>query len=154
MLPFRSASKFTFFTISAAPFFGNMDISALRFTFKSYGFSSACSHLFDTPAQTLCSDRMKLNDHPLMSHKGLRNWPPSFLAFNHEDRLAGELGILRHVMADQTDMNRVFLLTEYDGLGYVGCVQFDDKEFCSRIATVFRNSIGKPLKEIGEFEIV
>jgi hypothetical protein len=44
--------------------------------------------------------RMLLRDHPLMSYKGLRSWPPAWLWMhgeeNHHPR--GEIGLLREVV--------------------------------------------------------
>src|SRR4030095_10234459 len=67
----------------------------------------------------------QLRDCPLMSHRGTRNWPPTWnktsggsLAGPYET-LLGEIGTLKQVILSKFD-NTCHLLIEFRGMTYVG----------------------------------
>ena len=99
---------------------------------------------------------MLLRDHPLMSYRSVRNWPP---VWNDIDRpgkksLRGEVGILKKVMLSNIQFaNRCFLYIDYEGSSYIGCLLFDDKAFCSQIAKLLQGHCGRSLSEIGGLDL-
>ena len=95
---------------------------------------------------------MQLRDHPLMSFGGKPNWPPLWVASTDSTTLAGEIGILKHVISDITSDHRCFLMMEHDGKGYVGILKFHDAAFCSLVCALFNRYIGRSIKEIGDLD--
>ncbi len=99
---------------------------------------------------------MLLRDHPLMSYRSVRNWPP---VWNDIDRpgkksLRGEVGILKKVMLSNIQFaNRGFLYIDYEDSSYIGCLLFDDKAFCSQIAKLLQGHCGRSLPEIGGLDL-
>jgi hypothetical protein len=61
----------------------------------------------------LKEEEMKLRDHPLMSYKGIRHWPPAWLwRCGHESTFPeGEVGILKEVLSSTAPpSNSCFLI--------------------------------------------
>jgi len=78
---------------------------------------------------------MKLRTHPLMSYRGVSNWPSAWVGTNERHKpLRGERGILQDVVPSQTEnASRFFLVIEDEGSQYVGCLLFQDLSFCRQI---------------------
>jgi hypothetical protein len=79
---------------------------------------------------------MLLRDHPLMSYRDNRSWPPAWVWIDgrEDKRPKGELGILRSVFLSKIQRaNRCFLLIRYEESSYMGCLLFDDETFCGQI---------------------
>jgi hypothetical protein len=57
---------------------------------------------------------MLLRDHPLMSYKGNRSWPPawSWLGERINRHPKGEVGLLKEVKAISNSFDRCFLIIE------------------------------------------
>jgi hypothetical protein len=95
---------------------------------------------------------MQLRDHPLMSYRTVRNWPPTWTR-SGEHIITGEIGILKQVNGDSALCNRCFLVIEHKGLRYVGALLFSDVMFCLSIRKLLKNYIGQPIKEIGDLDL-
>jgi hypothetical protein len=82
---------------------------------------------------------VKLRDHPLMSYRGMRSWPPTWGAHNANPckvnwaRQPKSSRIIRP--------NRCYLFIEHDGGGYIGALLCDDNMFCSLIGQILRDHI-------------
>jgi hypothetical protein len=99
---------------------------------------------------------MKLRNHPLMSCRGMRNWPPAWLwrDGSEDTRPAGEVGLLRHVILSDIDPpKRCFLVMEHMGAEYIGYLSFENSAFCREIYRVLRDHCGNPINEIGDVDI-
>jgi hypothetical protein len=80
---------------------------------------------------------VKLSDHPLMSHRGVHNWPPvwSHGTGKNQKVVMGEIGILRYVHSVNPEAKKFYLVIEYENENYVGTLIFDDLAFCHQIPT-------------------
>jgi len=99
---------------------------------------------------------MLLRDHPLMSYRGVVNWPPTWVWLDgpKEEYPKGELGILKSVLLSTVDRpNRCFLLIRYQDSSYLGCLLFDDHAFCSQIVNILRSHCDYPIAEIGSLDL-
>jgi hypothetical protein len=102
---------------------------------------------------------MQLRDCPLMSYRGVCNWPPTWnktsggsLAGPYET-LVGEIGTLKQVILSKFD-NTCHLLIEFSGMTYVGTLVFDDAMFCRQLCELLQNHyLGKSIKEIGDADV-
>ena len=98
---------------------------------------------------------MQLRDHPLMSYRGLPNWPPVWT--NSYDRVVkrvkGEIGRLKHVILHPQMPTRCFLVIEHKDEAYTGCLLFDDLAFCQQIAARLDFYRGRSIKEIGDLDL-
>ena len=85
---------------------------------------------------------MKLRAHPLMSYRGVSNWPPVWVGTNHKNEpLRGEVGILEDVVPSQTEnASRFFLRIEDEGWRYVGCLLFEDLSFCRQFTNYLQTN--------------
>jgi hypothetical protein len=73
---------------------------------------------------------MQLRDDPLMSYRGLSNWPPVWTRIRGGENKHpnGEVGILREVLWSTIQLrprDSFFLGVEYGGTVYMGCLLFD-----------------------------
>jgi hypothetical protein len=97
---------------------------------------------------------MKLRDHPLISFKGVRSWPPVW--FDAElvpgKMIKGEVGILTDVVMRELELCRVFLTIRYQGGSFIGVLFFDDQPFCLKVYKFLKACIGKEIKNIGDME--
>jgi len=101
---------------------------------------------------------MQLRDHPLMSYKGLSNWPPVWTrirggANQHPN---GEVGILREILWSPIQLRpreRFFLVVEYEGTVYMGCLLFDDAAFCLEMQQLLRDYCGCSIASVGALDV-
>jgi hypothetical protein len=66
---------------------------------------------------------MKLRDHPLMSYRGVSNWPPAWVGKDTKElqQPSGEIGILKNaILSKLKPHSRFYLLIEYEGEEYLG----------------------------------
>ena len=81
---------------------------------------------------------MLLRDHPLMTYKGLRSWPPAWGDLDirwEKNRVRGEVGTLRQVVLSRINpADRCFLHIDHEETWYMGCVLIDDHAFCTQIS--------------------
>ena len=98
---------------------------------------------------------MKLRAHPLMSYRGVSNWPPVWVGTNHKNEpLRGEVGILEDVVPSQTEnASRFFLRIEDEGWRYVGCLLFEDLSFCRQIYKLMVARRGYTIAQIGDIDL-
>ena len=96
---------------------------------------------------------MHLRDHPLMRHRGVRNWPPVWTKARREDRktVRGEVGILRYVQS-MTPSDKCYLVIEHEMQYLVGTLIFDDVTFCRQIGNLLREHVGRSITEIGDLD--
>jgi len=98
---------------------------------------------------------MKLRAHPLMSYRGVSNWPPVWVGTNHKNEpLRGEVGVLEDVVPSQTEnASRFFLRIEDEGWRYVGCLLFGDLAFCRQIYKLMIAHRGDTIAQIGDIDL-
>jgi hypothetical protein len=99
---------------------------------------------------------MELRAHPLMSYRNLPNWPPTWVWLYGKKNLypRGEIGVLREVrQPDIGAPNRVFLVIEYLGSTYMGCLLFDNNGFCRDVHKLLLRHIGTPVADIGGLDV-
>jgi hypothetical protein len=99
---------------------------------------------------------MELRVHPLMSFRGVPNWPPTWTWMDgrEDQHPKGELGILRTVLLSKTQRaNRCFLLIFYEESSYLGCLLFDDEVFCCQITKLLQGYCNRPIAEIGSIDL-
>jgi len=98
---------------------------------------------------------MKLRDHPLMSYRGLRNWPPVWVGTGDRvnSRITGEVGTLTGVKIYDLSYTRIFLLIEHEEGRYTGCLFFDDRSFCRTIYNLLQAYTGTSISAIAEIDI-
>jgi hypothetical protein len=95
---------------------------------------------------------MRLRDHPLMSYRNIRNWPPIWAHTSglRDKKRDGEIGILSEVILSQVDpYSRCYLLVEFEGESYMGTLKFEDATFCRQIYGVLQHCAGKSIRRIG-----
>jgi hypothetical protein len=95
---------------------------------------------------------MLLRDHPLMSRRGVCNWPPvwTWIDGREDKRPQGEIGILKAVfLSNVQPADRCFLYIDYDESSYLGCLLFDDHRFCQQIAELLQFCRHHSIAEIG-----
>ena len=97
---------------------------------------------------------MLLRDHPLMSYKGNRSWPPSWLRRgNQTTNPQGEVGILKDVIPSSIEpYDRYFLIVEHRGAEYIGVLLVSDT-FRREILWVLVQNRGKTIEEIGNIDL-
>jgi hypothetical protein len=99
---------------------------------------------------------MKLRTHPLMSYRGVPNWPPTWVWIDgpEESRPKGEIGILRSVLLSKLQpANRCFLLIFHEDSSYLGCLLFDNEIFCRQITKLLQSYCNHSIAEIGSLNI-
>jgi len=100
---------------------------------------------------------MQLRDHPLMSYKGARNWPPAWTWISGEKNNKypkGEVGVLKDVgLSAIARASRCFLIIEYRRGAYMGCLLFDDHAFCLQIFELLCRHRGQAVHDIAELDL-
>jgi len=99
---------------------------------------------------------MQLREHPLMSYRGLPNWPPvwTWMAGERKHSPKGEVGILQDVMLSTIGaQNRCFLIIEHDQATYMGCLLFDDIAFCRQLYDQLQGYCRRTIREIGDLDL-
>jgi len=99
---------------------------------------------------------MELRNHPLMSYRSVRNWPPLWVwtAGKENKQPEGEVGILKNVMLVGTEpMNKCYLIIEHDGEQYIGRLLFGDSSFCRMVYRVLDDHCGASLQQIGGIDV-
>jgi hypothetical protein len=90
-----------------------------------------------------------------MSHGGVPNWPPIWTHGYSQivKTITGEVGILKHVMILSQMPTQCYLVIEYEGERYAGCLLFDDGTFCQQIRKLLQCYLGYSTKEIGNLDL-
>jgi hypothetical protein len=99
---------------------------------------------------------MKLRDHPLMTYKDFRSWPPAWLwrggyETTHPE---GEVGILKEVISSNVaSYSSCFLIMEHCGAEYLGVLVLSDPSFCRQIYALLVENCGETISEIGDIDL-
>jgi len=98
---------------------------------------------------------MLLRDHPLMTYRGLPNWPPVWFCTDGRNQYPkGEVGTLKAVFRSAMQPpNRGFLLISYEASEYLGCLLFDDQAFCSQVMEKLKAHCNRSIAEIGGIDL-
>jgi hypothetical protein len=99
---------------------------------------------------------MKLREHPLMTYRSLRSWPPAWTWVGGADNQhpKGEVGILKEVKVSQINpADRIFIYMEYKDASYIGCLLIDHHSFCHQIARLLQDCCGRPVREIADLDL-
>ena len=95
---------------------------------------------------------MQLRDHPLMSHRGIRNWPPRWMITQSDNKpLSGEVGILEY--AHKPSGNKLIIVMKLDDQRYTATLTFDDAAFCKQIYDLLQRNTGRSIEEIGDLDL-
>jgi hypothetical protein len=95
---------------------------------------------------------MKLRDHPLLSCRKIRTWPPSWKRIGGEGdkHPKGEVGTLKQVkFVDGPFVSRCFLWIEHEEGTYLGCVLLSDASFGQEVSELLQDNYGQSLEYIG-----
>jgi len=97
---------------------------------------------------------MLLRNHPLLSHRGLRSWPPHWNWTGGAKNMhpQGEVGILREVL-NISPADRCFLHITYEASQYVGCLLIEDPTSCYQIAKFLHSCCNRSIAEIGSLDL-
>ena len=100
---------------------------------------------------------MELRYHPLMSYRGLPNWPPVWTwrgGGAENRRVRGEVGVLKDVLLSTIEpKSRIFLIVEHENEEYMGCLLFGDPRVCDQIFQVLKDHSGQRIIDIGGLDI-
>ena len=98
---------------------------------------------------------MLLRDHPLMTYRGLSNWPPAWLCTDgHDQHPKGGVGTLKAILrSDMQPPNRCFLQISHEGSEYLGCLLFDDQPFCIQVMELLKGHCNRAIAEIGGLDV-
>ena len=101
------------------------------------------------------SERVPLRNHPAMSFRGRRNWPPEWFPTPgaSDDTLTGEIGTLEEVFRPVLDESRCYLTIRHKGQAYIGVLQFDNIQFCKEISDLLGQNNGRAIDEIGSMTV-
>jgi hypothetical protein len=94
---------------------------------------------------------VKLRDHPLMSYRGMANWPPVWCRTG-EQHLTGEIGTLVNADSDRTG-KKCYLTIAFENQRYLGTLLFSDDRMCWFVTRTLKNRIGLSIKEIGDLDL-
>ena len=100
-------------------------------------------------------DFVKLRDHPLMSYRGVPNWPPLWTLAKEISvgNLRGALGVLRYVHSSGEVSKKCYLVIEHERDIYVGYLLCQDHASSTKIAHILRDHIGRSIQEIGDLDL-
>ncbi|MGB7952226.1 MAG: hypothetical protein WCH75_31455 [Candidatus Binatia bacterium] len=99
---------------------------------------------------------MKLREHPLITYRGLRSWPPvwTWVGGTDNSHPTGELGILKEVKPSKIEpADRMFLYMDHENGSYLGCLLVENSAFCSQVVTLLQSYSGRPIREIGDLDL-
>jgi len=82
------------------------------------------------------SEHPQLRNHPRMSFRGRRNWPPEWYPTPSKsgDIETGEIGTLEEVFQSVLDESRCYLTIRHRGQVYIGVLRFDDSKSCKEVS--------------------
>lgn len=99
---------------------------------------------------------MKLRDHPMMHYQGVKNWPPLWKCARGGaiPTVKGEVGVLTYVHSNARLSSRLSLVMDYEAETYVGTLIFDNQAFCKQVSDVLRLHLNRPIKDLGDLDLV
>jgi hypothetical protein len=95
---------------------------------------------------------MLLRDHPLMSYKGNRSWPPRWLRRGGQETTnpQGEVGILKDVILSSIEpYDRCYLVIEHSDAEYLGLLVLSDRAFSERFSVYYVKTVVKRSRRLG-----
>ena len=120
-------------------------------TWKCGGFS-ACGGARREPIVP----GVELRNRALMTHFGVRNWPPVWSWIGGPARIdaGGEIGILREVHpSSDYPMSKFFIIVSHGRYEFMACLAFDDPAFAGQMFALFLEHRGRTIKEIGDLDL-
>lgn len=99
---------------------------------------------------------MVLRDHPLMTHFGVRSWPPVWRWISGPSRIdaGGEIGVLREVHQSSVEPKiQFFIIVEHKYCEFMACLAFDDAAFGKQMFDLFVQLRGRRIEEIGGIDL-
>lgn len=99
---------------------------------------------------------MELRNHPRVSYKGVRSWPPAWfwIAGDTNKYPEGEVGILKELLKSFIQpSNRFFLVIEYGAALYLGSLLFDQPALCEEVYTLLKDYYGHTIEYIGGLDL-
>jgi hypothetical protein len=98
---------------------------------------------------------MKLRDHPLLRYRGIPSWPPVWTQKRADTvrTLRGEVGTLQYVHARPDLSSQCFLVIDYEGESYVGCLLMENNGAARTLARIFTSNLKRSIKDIGDLEV-
>jgi hypothetical protein len=90
-----------------------------------------------------------------MSYRGICNWPPvwTWVDGKNDENPHGEIGTLIDIRRDLEESGKLFLVMQYNGNGYMGCLLFDDVTFCRQVYALLKDFRRYPISHIGDLDI-
>ena len=67
--------------------------------------------------------------------------------------LTGEIGVLTYIYANPNASNKCYLIIDHEQERYTGCLIFNDRSVCAQISRLLREHIGRPIEEIGNWDV-
>ena len=97
----------------------------------------------------------QLRNHPRMSFRGRRNWPPEWYPTPSKsgDIETGEIGTLEEVFQSVLDESRCYLTIRHRGQVYIGVLRFDDSKFCKEVSDLLEHNNGRAIHEIASLQV-
>jgi hypothetical protein len=65
----------------------------------------------------------------------------------------GEVGLLKKVLYEPDSRGKIFLIIDYENAEYVGCLLFDSRVFCERLAERLPGYYGMSIEALGSLDI-
>ena len=99
---------------------------------------------------------MLLRNHPLLTYKNSRSWPPAWLYCGGFENTypRGEVGILKNVFISSVKPStRCLLIMEHADAEYIGDLLISDTAFCSEIYKVLLRHCGQTIQETGDIKL-
>jgi hypothetical protein len=99
---------------------------------------------------------MELRSHPLMSYRSISSWPPTWIWIDGNERQVtkGEVGFLREVRKSKIPKyNALYLIMDYEGNTYMGCLLLEDAMFCDEIRLALLAQCGNAIADIGSLDV-
>jgi hypothetical protein len=98
--------------------------------------------------------KMRLRDYPLMSYRGVCNWPPVWVGIAEEKRRprSETASLMKSVLENFIGREQI-ALAHHTRSHYLGTLLFDDRAFCLQIYQVLTNNCGKSIYQIGAIDL-
>ena len=98
---------------------------------------------------------MKLRDHRMMSHRGVKNWPPVWtrLGTMSSKSSEGKLVFFSILFSIPKCPVGAFVVIEHEGKTYVGTLLFQDRAFCKQVSDLLHRHVKRTIKEIGNLDL-
>ena len=82
-------------------------------------------------------------------------WPPIWMGYAATTGKSArdEVGRLKEVRCYLQNPSRIFLIVDYEGFEFTGCLLFDDAVACEQMAYFFEKCCGLLIEDIGSLEL-